>query len=136
MTEPRPDVEALVIAVLRDELDPVPVKAAFDPVEEEALPVVLVHRAGGGSRFWPHVLDEALIGLDVYAATKAEAWDLTAAVLERLTAIDGETVDGQWATACEDAGSTLWLPDETTGRARYSAVVRVYARAESVVPAP
>jgi hypothetical protein len=136
MAEPRPDVEADVIAILKPDLDPVPVKAAFDPVEDEPLPVVLVHRAGGGSRAWPHVLDEALIGLDVYAPTKAEAWDLMAAVLERLTSVDGESVNGEWLSAVEDAGSTLWLPDAASGRSRYSAVVRVYARGESAVPAP
>src|SRR5207344_1801691 len=92
LTGTRVDFERVVIDVLTEHLDPVPVKAQFDPVEDEPLPVVLVHRAGGGPRFWPPVLDEALVGIDVYASTKAEAWDLTADALERLGGIEGEVV--------------------------------------------
>lgn len=136
LTDTRVDAERVVIDVLNEELAGVPVKAAFDPVEDEPLPVVLVHRAGGGPRFYPPVLDEGLIGLDVYGETKAQAWDLAAQCLERLVGIEGEFVGSPphaWVSAVEDAGSTLWLPDERTGRARYSAVVRVYARGESAV---
>lgn len=124
----RPDVERIVIDLLEAELA-VPVRGSFSPDE---LPVILVHRAGGGSIGWPHVLDAGLVGLDVYAESKAEAWDLTAESLEYLTTLSGLAVGSPayaWLSAIEDAGSTLWIPDEVTGRARYSAVVRVYARA-------
>jgi len=133
----RPDAERVVVELLAEiEAE---VSAAFNPAEDFPLPAVLVHRAGGGTAGHPPVLDAAVIGIDVYAETKPEAWDLTADVLETLLAVEGEMVGSPpfaWVAAVEDAGATIWLPDETTGRARYSTVVRVYARGESAIPAP
>lgn len=132
-TDLRPDVERAVIELLAAELGTT-VRGSFS--EDDALPVVLVHLAGGGSVGWPHVLTAALVGLDVYADGKEEAWDLTAATLEYLTSLSGVAVGAPpyaWISAVDDAGSTLWIPDETTGRARYSAIVRVYARGESAL---
>lgn len=133
----RPDVEAVVVALLDGEV-PADVSAAFNPAEDFPLPAVLVHRAGGGMAY-PPVLDAATVGIDCYATTKPEAWDLTAEVLEVLLATEGTFVGSPpfaWVSAVEDAGATIWLPDEGTGRARYSTVVRVYCRGESSVPAP
>ena len=134
----RVDAERVVVDLLTDS-GIGNVSAAFNPAEDFPLPAVLVHRSGGGVSGWPPVLDAPEVGLDVYADSKTAAWDLTAEVLEALLSVDGEFVGEPayaWVSGIEDAGSTLWLPDETTGRARCSTVVRVYARGESAVPAP
>jgi hypothetical protein len=139
LTGTRPDVERVVIDLLTD-AGVAGAVGAFNPSEDFPLPAVLVHRAGGGpvdgSRA---VLMADLVGLDVYATNKPDAWDLTADVLEVLLGAEAEFVGSPahaWLSGIEDAGGTVWLPDESTGRARYSAVVRVYARGESAVPGP
>jgi len=139
LADTRVDVERVVIDLLTDAGVGGAV-GAFNPDDEFPLPAVLVHRAGGGlvGGSAGQLMGD-LVGLDVYADTKSAAWDLTADVLEVLVGTEGEVVGSPphaWVSAVEDAGATVWLPDETTGRARYSAVVRVYARGESAVPAP
>jgi hypothetical protein len=133
----RVDAERVVIDLLSD-AGVAGAVGAFNPAETFPLPAVLVHRAGGGVAPGSAAqLMADLVGLDVYAEAKGEAWDLMAEVLEVLVGTEGEVVGNYaWVSAVEDAGATVWLPDETTGRARYSAVVRVYARGESAVPAP
>jgi len=82
-----PDVEAIIAAHLRDELDDVAVYTELP--RDKTWPIVRVHRYGGGNVSAGPVLhlDRALIQVDVWADTVAQAQALAEQCREALEAV-------------------------------------------------
>lgn len=121
------DVEAAVITHLGQQLDGgVRVGSDWPENLSENLPVVAVSR-GGGATHIRFVVDEPTLDIDVLAADKAAAHDLVQQVRGLLFATEGTTIGGALMCRVEDT-SLIWLPDLTTGLARYVLVMSLRVR--------
>lgn len=106
-----PDAEAAVTGYLRGVLDAaVHVGTEWPEQLLDKLPggVVSVSR-GGGATSMRLVLDEPTIDIDVLAADKAAAHDLTQLVRGQMFAAEGRTIGGGHVYRVEDT-SLAWLP--------------------------
>lgn len=124
-----PDAEAMATTILRAADPTIPVFTEL-PYDGE-VPFRAVRRIGGTPPV-RRALDAADIQVDVWHATKAEAYDAAVAARVALHTAEGTTVaysDGSgFITGVDDATGLAWLPDPANGRERYTFTVRLYTR--------
>ncbi|MBW1600897.1 hypothetical protein JJV70_02020 [Streptomyces sp. JJ66] len=126
-TVPMPDAEAVTIGVLAPLRDAgVTLGSQWPEHLAERLPVVAVSLGGGGTRLRAVTVDRT-VDIDVLAADKGTAFDLAAEVSARLIAAQGTTQPGARIYSVTET-SLVWLPDETTGIARYVLVMSLVLR--------
>lgn len=123
---PMPDVEAIAITYLSGLLDGVTLGSEWPQDLAEHLPVVAISLGGGGTRQREVTADRTL-DIDVLAATKAEARDLTALVSAYLIAARGSTHPGAHIYDVSEL-SQIWLPDPVTTIPRYVLVMSMVVR--------
>ncbi|MFJ5070252.1 hypothetical protein ACIQC7_27965 [Kitasatospora sp. NPDC088556] len=120
-----PDHEAVLVAFLTADLAGPVVTTETDNDLQDHLPLVQVRRAGGGDDGFR--LDRALVDVDVYAASRADASALArqirTALLSRLRgSVQPTAVVGLVATVSAPA----WRPYENTGLRRVGATYEIY----------
>lgn len=95
---------------------------------------VKLERGGGGVVGWPDYIDRAIVTLHAYGPTDGDAWNVAAALVVALAALEGETVAGGVVTAVERILGPLWQPDPGANEApRY---LFQYAVTAHPAPAP
>lgn len=127
-----PDAEALTVAHLLG--DDLVTALAGDRIGAE-LPSsfpdgqrIRVQRAGGGPvDDDTERLDRALVQLETFGATKADAFDLTVVVLDSLQRMTRATFPGAVVTATQRVTGPRWAPDPPTDTPRYITDVILYA---------
>ncbi|MFJ8821645.1 hypothetical protein ACIREE_07665 [Streptomyces sp. NPDC102467] len=123
-----PDVEALVVDVLKD--DP-RMSAALVDVQAPAdfngtAAAVLVNRRGGAWVGERHV-DQPLIELEVYGPSKHAAHLLANDARQAVLAMAGKRYGTNLVTESEEQDGPRWLPDYLYSAAnRYVTVIRLY----------
>lgn len=122
------DVELLVMAWLRDRLDPdVVVRDELDNQLADELPTVQVQRvqAGGDDGFR---LDRAFVDVDVYHSTRGEAVALAAEVRGLLlTALPGSVASGAVVGAVRTLSPPAARPYENPALRRVGATYELYS---------
>ena len=141
-----PDAELVAVTILRAALAAgTHVGTEWPPgLEEKVKAGVVSVTRGGGAEVQRYVTEDVTLDVDVLAATKKQAQDLTQLVRAHLRAAEGttlsaagSTVDGTQIYAVTDI-SLIWLPytpdAETTPIPRYVLVMQIRLRARPAVP--
>jgi hypothetical protein len=120
------DIEAVLIAWLKDRLPGVVVRAELDNNLANELPTVQIERAAGDDDGFR--MDRALVDINVYGATRSDASTLSAIVrglllTELRGSTTGDAVFGQIATV----SAPSWRPYENTGMRRLGAMYEIYS---------
>lgn len=118
------DVEAELVAWLKVELE-VRVVTDLPANLEDVLPVMQIHRAGGGDDSFR--LDRAFVDLDAYAATRPAASQLmTRARTLLLTQLRGVTTAAAVFTSARTITAPAWRPYENLNLRRFGATFEVF----------
>lgn len=125
-----PDIEAVCAGWLRDQaLTGVGARVYTEVPPDPTFPLVTVRRVGGVPAIRQY-LDTASIQVDVWGSSKAEAQDVARDARLELHRLEGAHVLEPLAFvhAVDDSLGLTWLPDDLSGRARYTFGVLVYYR--------
>lgn len=113
------NMEALVSSVIRTAVPTAEVGSGLR--KEPTLPAVVVKRVGG-SHPMKRALDAPNIQVEVYGATKVEAFDAAVDARTAVHLMEGQSYSTPVAAVVGSVTDTLglqWLPDPTTGNDRY-----------------
>lgn len=125
---PMPDVEQVAIDLLAEALDDsVTVCSEWPEDLAQHLPVVAVTLGPSGGGAIKAVTANRGLDIDVLAATKGEARDLSALVSAHLLAAQGTSRPGARIYDVEE-NSLIWLPDPVTNIPRYVLVMSMVVR--------
>lgn len=128
------DVEALVVTWLAARLGSVRVVAELPPRFEETLPVVQITSLPGPKTARPWSGEQPLlwsprIDVDVYAATRAAAFDLAAEISQQLHALPGQPSEWGFASTVDEVAGPSWRPDYNSNVRRVGMTVQLTIRA-------
>lgn len=125
---PMPDVEQVAIDLLTDALDDTVTVAGEWPENlADNLPVVAVSLGPSGGSTIKAVTANRGLDIDILAATKGQARDLSALVSAHLLAAQGTVQPGARIYGVEET-SVVWLPDPVTNIPRYVLVMSMVVR--------
>lgn len=118
------DIEIELVAWLGAELQ-VRVLTELPATLTDILPVLLVQRVGGDDDTFR--LDRALVDVDAYAATRAEAAALAGSARGRLVAaLRGTSTDSAVFGRVSTVQAPAWRPYENPGLRRIGATYEIY----------
>lgn len=124
------DVEAALIAWLTARLPGAVVRAELDNNLTNELPTVQVERAAGDDDGFR--LDRALVDVNVYGATRSDAWALSATVRGLLLAeLRGSASAGAVFGRVATVSAPSWRPYQNTSLRRLGAMYEIYSHPAS-----
>lgn len=119
-----PNVEAVLVAALGAFLDGPLVTTELDNDLLTELPVVQVHRVGGGDDGFR--LDRPLVDVDVYAATRLDAATLAEQVRSYLLSLRGSITGTAVIGKVSTVSAPSWRPYQNTLLRRCGATYELY----------